>query len=108
MQLREQINMDEDKWLEKEKICTDLLQLSSSKESDMEILRQSKYIMDGFAKICEPLIQREFKTANSLDSVMHIVDKKGEMQAEVNNDELKKMFLVYMHPNEFKKVEYKC
>ena len=44
---REKILFEEQKWRERQKICEELLKLSSKKEADKEILDSSKYITDG-------------------------------------------------------------
>jgi len=44
---RERINAEEQKWRERQKICEDLLRISSKKETEQEMLLKSKYITDG-------------------------------------------------------------
>ena len=46
-QEKQQIQNEETKWMDKQKICEELLILSSKADSDMEMLHKSKWIVDG-------------------------------------------------------------
>ena len=46
-QERDKIASEESKWRDRQRICEELLKMSSRKDSDQEILIRSKYVMDG-------------------------------------------------------------
>ncbi len=52
-QEREKILAEEAKWRDRQKICEELLRLSSKKDSDQEILSKSKFIADGIDQLNE-------------------------------------------------------
>jgi hypothetical protein len=61
--------------------------MSSSKDSDAEILARSKYVTDGIAAMNEKLKFNEMALINSIDSVFRYTDDSGKT-FEISNTEL--------------------
>ena len=90
-QEREKILAEEQKWRERQKICEELLRLSSKKDSDLEILSKSKYIADGIAQLNEKSRFNDLTLISSVDSIMHFKDDTGK-QVDVTSTELVQLF----------------
>ena len=71
---REKVVAEEQKWRDRQKICEELLKLSSKKDSDQEILLRSKYVTDGIAELNEKVKFNEMKIINSIDMILHHQD----------------------------------
>ena len=70
-QERSRIQTEENKWRERQRICEELLKLSSRKDSDQEILLRSKFVADGLEQLNERLKFNEVKLINSIDAIVH-------------------------------------
>ena len=68
---REKIQQEEAKWRERQRICEELLKLSSKKDSDQEILGRSRYITEGLDQLNEKQKFNELKLISSLDAMVH-------------------------------------
>lgn len=105
---KEKIKVDELNWREKEEICKNLMKFHNSKESDEDILKNSKYIVNGLLKLHEPQKFKEIKLISALDHVMHIIDQRGTKLAEITVDELKELLSNYSGIAEKSEYKYKC
>lgn len=104
---KEKILVEENKWRERQKICEDLLKLSSRKDSDQEILMRSKYVADGLEQLNEKLKFNELKLINSVDALLHHQDDAGK-KVDISSNELVQLFKQYLQINEYKRLQYKC
>ena len=104
---REKVVAEEQKWRDRQKICEELLKLSSKKDSDQEILLRSKYVTDGIAELNEKVKFNEMKIINSIDMILHHQDD-AKRQIDISSAELKDLFKNYMQINEYKRIQYKC
>ena len=95
---RNLIASEEHKWRERQRICEELLKLSSRKDSDQEILIRSKYVADGLEQL---------KLINSLDAIIHHKDDTDK-EVKISSSELISLFKNYLQINEFKRIQYKC
>lgn len=86
-QEKEKILLEENKWRERQKICEELLKLSSKKDSDQEILIKSKFITDGIDQLNEKQKFNELKLINSLDALLHHTDDSGKA-VDISSSEL--------------------
>lgn len=102
-QEREKIQSEETKWRERQHICETLLMLSSRKDSDEEILIQSKYVADGLQQLEERLKFNEVKLINSVDSILHHRDETGK-EVGIKSAELVTLFKSYLQMSEFKRI----
>ena len=102
-QEREKIVAEEAKWRERQKICEDLLKLSSKKDSDIEILKQSKYIADGIEQLNERQKYNELKLIASLDALVHHTDDT-QKPVDISSGELVTLFKNYLQINDYKKL----
>ena len=102
-QEREKIVAEEAKWRERQKICEDLLKLSSKKDSDIEILKQSKYIADGIEQLNERQKYNELKLIASLDALVHHTDDTHK-PVDISSGELVTLFKNYLQINDYKKL----
>jgi len=98
---------EEKRWREKQKICEDLLRLSSKQESDEEILLRSKYIADGLEKLNERQKFNEVKLINSLDTTLHYKDELDH-QVDLGSGVLKDLLKQHVQISEYKRLQYKC
>ncbi len=90
-QEREKIVVEEMKWRDRQKICDELLKMSSKKDSDQDILLKSKYIADGLDSINERQKFNELKLISSLDAILHHRDDAGK-NVDVSSKELVQLF----------------
>ncbi len=104
---REKILAEENKWRDRQRVCEDLLKLSSRKDSDQEILLKSKYVADGLEALNERLKFNEVKLINSIDAMMHHKDD-SDKQVNISSSELTSLIKGYLQINEFKRLQYKC
>ena len=104
---KEKILAEETKWRERQRICEDLLKLSSRKDSDQEILTRSKYVADGLEQLNEKLKFNELKLINSVDALLHHQDDAGK-KVDISSMELVQLFKQYLQINEYKRLQYKC
>ncbi len=104
---RERIVAEESKWRDRQKICEELLKLSSRKDSDQEILLRSKYVADGLEQLNERLKFNEVKLINSIDAIVHHKDD-SDKEVNISSAELVSLFKNYLQINEFKRLQYKC
>ena len=101
------IQNEETKWRERQRICEELLKLSSRKDSDQEILIRSKYVADGLEQLNERLKFNEVKLINSIDAMIHHKDDTGK-EVNISSSELVSLIKSYLQINEFKRIQYKC
>ena len=80
--------------------------MSSRKDSDLEILKQSKFIADGIEALNDKLKFNELKLINSIDSVLHYKDSQHE--TDISNIELVSQLRNYIKICEYKRLQYKC
>jgi hypothetical protein len=106
-QEREKIAAEESKWRERQRICEELLKLSSRKDSDQEILLRSKFVADGLEQLNERLKFNEVKMINSIDAILHHKDDQ-DREISISSSELMSLFKNYLQVNEFKRIQYKC
>ena len=106
-QEREKVAAEEAKWRERQRICEELLRLSSKKDADEEILQRSKYVTDGIAALNEKLRFNEMKVINSIDLMLHHEDD-SKKRVDISTGELKNLLKDYMSVNEYKRQQYKC
>lgn len=106
-QEREKIASEEGKWRERQRICEELLKLSSRKDSDQEILLRSKFVADGLEQLNERLKFNEVKLINSIDAILHHKDDQ-DRDISISSSELISLFKNYLQVNEFKRIQYKC
>ena len=66
------------KWRDRQRICDELLKMSSKKDTDQDILVKSKYIADGLDAINERQKFSELKLISSLDAILHHRDDAGK------------------------------
>ena len=104
---RDNIVVEEQKWRERQKICEDLLKLSSRKDTDTDILLRSKYITDGLAQLNERLKFNEVKLINSIDSMIHHRDD-ADKEVTISSTELTQLLKSYLQINEYKRLQYRC
>jgi hypothetical protein len=104
---REGILAEEGKWRDRQKICEELLKLSSRKDSDQEILTRSKYVAEGLEQLNERLKFNEVKLINSIDAMMHHKDD-SDKEVNISSAELTSLIKNYLQINEFKRLQYKC
>ena len=102
-QERDRIQAEETKWRERQRICEELLKLSSRKDSDQEILLRSKYITDGLAQLNDKLKFNEVKLINSIDAMLHHKDDQDK-EVTISSSELAQLFKTYLQINEFKRI----
>lgn len=73
---RKEIEEQEQKWREKQIKYKNLLELSSNKDDDQALLQNSKYVAESMKDLAQPAKFKTFTLINSLDTVMHVKDKK--------------------------------
>ena len=78
---------EENRWRDKQRICEELLKLSSRKDSDQEILMRSKYVADGLDTLNEKLKFNEIKLINSIDAILHHKDDASK-NVDISTSEL--------------------
>ena len=88
---------------ERQKICEDLLRMSSKGDSDQEILLKSKYISDGLEQLNERINFNEMNLISSLDSMLHYVDQT-QLNVDISNTELKELIKAYLQINDYKRL----
>lgn len=106
-QEKDKIVTEELKWRERQRICEELLKLSSKKDTDHEILMRSKYVTDGLDQLNEKLKFNECKLINSIDSMVHHRDD-AEKDVNISSNELVQLLRKYLQINEYKRLQYKC
>lgn len=104
---RDAIQAEETKWRERQRICEELLKLSSRKDSDQEILMRSKFVTEGLDQLNERLKFNEVKLINSIDAILHHKDDTDK-EVNISSSELISLFKNYLQINEFKRLQYKC
>lgn len=77
-QEKEKILYEEGRWREKQRICEDLLKLSSRKDSDQEMLSKSKFIVDGLDLLNEKYKFNDLNLIQSIDAILHHTDDAGK------------------------------
>ena len=105
---RRQIQESENYWREKQTICNELLRFASSKDTDIDLLKNAAYVEDGLKKLEEKHQFKEIKMINSLDTVMHFKEDNGTLKADVSHEELKRNIMDYVQVSENKSMQYKC
>ena len=73
---RKEIEEQEQKWREKQSKYKNLLELSSNKDDDQSLLQNSKYVAESMKDLAQPPKFKTFTLISSLDTVMHVQDKK--------------------------------
>jgi len=106
-QERDKIQTEETKWRERQRICEELLKMSSRKDSDQEILIRSKFVAEGLEQLNERLKFNEIKLINSIDAILHHKDDTDK-EVSISSGELTSLFKSYLQINEFKRIQYKC
>ena len=106
-QEREKIASEESKWRDRQRICEELLKLSSRKDSDNEILTRSKFVADGLEQLNERLKFNEVKLINSMDAILHHKDD-SDRAVNISSSELQQLIKGYLQVNEYKRIQYKC
>ena len=76
---------EEKRWRDKQKVCEELLRLSSKPDADEEILMNSKFIADGIESLNEKPVYKEIKVINSLDKTLRYTD---DADREININDL--------------------
>lgn len=104
---KDKIQLEDTKWRERQKICEELLKMSSKKDSDQEILTRSKYVADGIDALNEKTKFNELKLINSIDAMLHHRDDVGNA-VDISSNELTSLFKGYLQINEYKRLQYKC
>jgi hypothetical protein len=72
---KDKIIVEDTKWRERQKICEELLKMSSKKDSDLEILSRSKYVAEGIDALNEKTKFNELKLISSIDTMLHHKDE---------------------------------
>ena len=93
--------------MERQKVCEELLILSSKSDSDVEMLQKSKWIVDGLDALGEKLCFKESKLINSVDQLFKTKDSAGR-EITINKEELKNALSSFVTINEFKRLQFKC
>lgn len=86
-QEKEKILYEEGKWREKQRICEELLKLSSRKDSDQEILSRSKYVADGLDLLNEKYKFNDLALIQSIDAMLHHTDDASK-PVDISSNEL--------------------
>ena len=68
---RAKILAHEANWKQKQKLTQELLRLNASEGTDVELLQQSRFVVDSIEKLNEPIKFQEMKLINSLND--HLV-----------------------------------
>ena len=102
-QEKEKIIQEETKWRDRQKICEELLKLSSKKDSDQEILVRSKYVADGIDQLNERQKFNELRLISSLDAILHHRDD-ADKAVDISSSELMQLLNGYLQINEYKRL----
>lgn len=104
------ISKEEYKWVNKQEICSSLLNFSES-SNDIEILKNSKFIMNGIKNLNETNSFKEIKVYNDLDSNMYIDLNEFQNQSGsilvLSKENVKKIFYNFMSIGEPNALEYR-
>ena len=104
------ISKEENKWINKQEICSSLLSFSES-SNDIDILKNSKFIMGGIRNLNEMSNFKEIKVYNDLDNNLYIDLNDFPHQTGsillLSKDDVKKLFKAFMFIGEPNALEYR-
>lgn len=81
--------------------------MSQNRDSDEEILKQSKFIADGLEFLNEKVQIQQVNFIQSLDTMAHYTEERGT-ELKITKTELLDMMKNYLAINELKRIQYKC
>lgn len=111
--IKEQSNISsqESKWILKQDVANQLLSFSQS-SNDIDLLRNSKFIMEGISSLNEQSAFREIKVYNDLDTNLYIDLNDFQHQTGsvllLSNEDVKKLFRNFMFIGEPNALEYRA
>jgi hypothetical protein len=105
------ISAQENKWKSKQNIANELLSFSQS-TNDIDLLKNSKFIMEGIRSLNEPSAFREIKVYNDLDTTLDIDLNDFPHQTgsvlHLSIEDVKKLFRGFMYIGEPNALEYRA
>lgn len=106
---KEKILFEEGRWIEKQDISERLLSLLSDKNS-VNLLINSKYIMEGIRTLNEKLEFKEMNVYNDLDTTLNFTKEinKQEINVSLSVEDICSYFSDYININHPNVLEYKA